>query len=77
MSLSLTEALAAAAAEQPSQARLVETLLASLPKGEAAALVSAMESQMSAKRIAAAMTAAGYPMGRGAIEGWRNRNAAR
>jgi hypothetical protein len=52
----------------------VDRLLATLDATNAALLDDALRGSLSSKRLADALTAAGYPMGRNAVDGWRNRN---
>ena len=70
----LSDALARAA-QAPARRGEIERILDDLPPDDAAALIAAMRSKMGAARIAAALRETGHDVGRGAIEGWRGRDA--
>jgi hypothetical protein len=72
----LAEALAAEV-NRSSKIPHVDRLLAELSKDDARVLLEALRGPTSSVRIAKALHAVGYPMGRNAIDGWRARNAAR
>lgn len=55
----------------------VERLLAELPPKDAEVLEAALRGPMSSKRISAALSAIGKPVGRNAIDGWRTRHGVR
>ena len=75
--LTITEALAQAAAEPTARRGDIERILGELSPGDADALLAALNSTMGAKRIADALRLAGHDVGRGSVEGWRGRHGAR
>lgn len=74
--VSLTQALAEVGAEEGKRL-LVDVILDEMTDDDAAVLRAALVGPLSAAKIAAAMSAAGYPIGEGAVSKWRRRNAAR
>jgi hypothetical protein len=55
---------------------IVGRLLADMSEGDAALLIEALHGPLPSARLAKALEAAGYSVGRNALDGWRQRNAA-